>query len=84
VAEWKRRGPARFNSPGSNPGPGLRRPSPAAPCQDRIDALRVLFRPIDSESVRTYVEKVLVRTLKPGDIVIIDNLESHNGEVVAS
>jgi transposase len=29
------------------------------------------------ESFRTYVEKVLIPTLRPGDIVIMDNLGSH-------
>ncbi len=33
--------------------------------------------PIDGESFRTYVEQVLVPTLCPGDIVIMDNLGSH-------
>jgi transposase len=33
--------------------------------------------PIDGESFRTYVEKVLVPTLQEGDIVIMDNLGSH-------
>ena len=33
----------------------------------------------DGESFRTYVEKVLVPTLRQGDIVIIDNLGSHKG-----
>jgi hypothetical protein len=31
---------------------------------------------------RIYVGKVLVPTLKPGDIVILDNLGSHEGETV--
>jgi len=29
-----------------------------------------------------YVEKVLVPTLRPGDIVIMDNLSSHRGKAV--
>lgn len=31
----------------------------------------------DTEVFRTYVEKLLCPTLKPGDIVIMDNLGSH-------
>jgi transposase len=30
----------------------------------------------------TYVEPVVVPTLKPGDIVVLDNLGSHNGKAV--
>src|SRR5260370_33730233 len=54
----------------------------AALRHDRIEAPWVLDGPIDGESFRTYVEKVLVPTLKPDDIVIIDNLGSHKGKVV--
>jgi transposase len=32
--------------------------------------------PIDGESFTIYVEKVLLPTFKPGDIVIMDNLEA--------
>ena len=39
----------------------------------------VLDGPIDRESFETYVEKVLVPELRPGDIVILDNLSSHKG-----
>ncbi len=49
---------------------------------DRIEAPWVLDGPIDGESFRIYVEKVLLPTLKPGDIVIIDNLGSHKGQTV--
>lgn len=54
----------------------------AALRHDRIDAPWLLDGPIDGESFRTYVEKVLVPTLKPGDIVIMDNLGSHKGKDV--
>jgi transposase len=40
----------------------------------KFSALRLFDGPIDGESFRTYVEKVLVPTLRPGDIVIMDNL----------
>jgi transposase len=49
---------------------------------NRIDAPWLLEGPIDGESFRIYVEKVLVPTLRPSDIVIIDNLGSHKGKVV--
>jgi transposase len=54
----------------------------AALRHDRIDAPWLLEGPIDGESFRLYVEKVLVPTLRPGDIVIIDNLGSHKGRMV--
>ncbi len=54
----------------------------AALRHDRIDAPWLLEGPIDAASFLTYVEKVLVPTLKPGDIVILDNLGSHKGKAV--
>jgi transposase len=54
----------------------------AALRHDRIDAPWLLEGPIDGESFRLYVEKVLVPTLRPGDIVIMDNLGSHKGRAV--
>jgi len=49
---------------------------------DRIAAPWLLEGPIDGESFRTYVERVLVPTLREGDIVIMDNLGSHKGKAV--
>ena len=49
---------------------------------DRIEAPCVIDGPINGESFLAYVEQVLVPTLKPGDIVIIDNLGSHKGKAV--
>jgi transposase len=46
---------------------------------DRIDAPCVLDGPIDARSFQAYVEQFLVPTLRPGDIVIMDNLGSHKG-----
>jgi putative transposase len=54
----------------------------AALRHDRIDAPWFIEGPIDGESFRTYVEKVLLPTLRPGDIVVMDNLGSHKGKVV--
>jgi transposase len=42
-----------------------------------ITAPFVLDGPINGESFRAYVEQILVPTLKPGDIVVMDNLGSH-------
>jgi hypothetical protein len=52
-------------------------PAPAALRGDRIEAPWVLDSPIDGESFTIHVEKILLPTLKPGDIVIMDNLGSH-------
>jgi len=54
----------------------------AALRHDRIDAPWLLEGPIDGESFRAYVEKLLVPTLREGDIVIMDNLGSHKGKAV--
>jgi transposase len=50
---------------------------------DRIDAPCVFDGPINGESFLAYVEQVLLPTLRPGDIVVIDNLGSHKGKAVA-
>jgi transposase len=39
----------------------------------------VLDGPINRNAFQAYVEKVLVPELRPGDIVIMDNLSSHKG-----
>lgn len=54
----------------------------AALRHDRIDAPWLLDGPIDGVRFHTYVEKVLLPTLAPGDIVIMDNLGSHKGKAV--
>ena len=54
----------------------------AALRHDRIAAPWLLEGPIDGESFRTYVEKVLVPTLREGDIVIMDNLGSHKRQAI--
>jgi transposase len=48
----------------------------------RIEAPWLIDGPIDGQGFRTYVEKELAPTLKPGDLVIMDNLGSHKGEAV--
>jgi transposase len=49
---------------------------------DRIDAPCVIDGPINGQSFLAYVEQFLVPTLRPGDIVIIDNLGSHKSKAV--
>jgi DDE superfamily endonuclease len=39
----------------------------------------VLDGPINREAFEIYVEKILIPELRPGDIVIMDNLSSHKG-----
>jgi hypothetical protein len=42
----------------------------------------VLSGPINRETFEAYVEQVLVPELRPGDIVVMDNLSSHKGPKV--
>ena len=42
----------------------------------------VLSGPINRDAFEAYVEKVLVPELRPGDIVVMDNLSSHKGPKV--
>ena len=46
---------------------------------DRVEAPWLIDGPINGERFRLYVEKVLLPTLRPDDIVVIDNLGSHRG-----
>jgi transposase len=54
----------------------------AALRHDRIDAPFVFDGPINGESFLLYIETQLVPTLRPRDIVILDNLGSHKGKAV--
>ena len=54
----------------------------AALHHNRIEAPCVFDGPINGERFLAYVEQFLVPTLKPGDIVILDNLGSHKGKGV--
>ena len=51
----------------------------AALRHDGITAPFVVDRPMNGAIFRIYVERVLAPTLKPGDMVILDNLGSHKG-----
>jgi putative transposase len=54
----------------------------AALRNDRIEAPCLFDGPINGERFQAYVEQFLVPTLKPGDVVILDNLGSHKGRAV--
>lgn len=54
----------------------------AALRHDHIEAPWLLAGPINGECFRLYIEKVLVPTLKPRDIVFMDNLGSHTSKAV--
>jgi len=54
----------------------------AALRHDRIVAPWLIDGPINGERFLLYVEAVLIPTLRPGDIVIMDNLGSHKGKRV--
>ena len=54
----------------------------AALRHDRIDAPWLLDGPVNGVKFRAYVERVLAPTLRPGDLVVMDNLNSHKGRAV--
>ncbi len=54
----------------------------AALRHDRITAPWFIEGPINGEAFLLYIEKVPVPTLRPGDIVIMDNLGSHKAHAV--
>jgi transposase len=47
---------------------------------DGVSAPAVFDGPINGRSFTAYVEQVLVPTLRPGDIVVLDSLGSHKGK----
>jgi len=47
-----------------------------------MDAPMVIDGPVNGEIFLAYVEQVLVPSLRPGDIVIMDNLGSHKSAAV--
>ena len=47
-----------------------------------MDAPMVIDGPINGESFLAYVRQVLIPTLRPGDVVVMDNLGSHKGAAV--
>src|SRR5277367_489737 len=54
----------------------------AALRNDRIEAPCLFDGPINGERFRAYVEQFLIPTLKPNDIVVLDNLGSQKGKAV--
>lgn len=54
----------------------------AALRHDRIDAPWLIDRPMNSAIFRSYVENVLQPTLRPDEIVVMDNLGSHRNRAV--
>ena len=54
----------------------------AALRNDRIEAPCLFDGPINGERFHAYVEQFLAPTLKPGDVVILDNFGSHKGKAV--
>ena len=42
-----------------------------------LTAAAVFDGPIDNETFRAYIEQILVPTLRPGDVVVLDNLSAH-------
>jgi transposase len=49
---------------------------------DRMTAPMVLDGPINGAAFQAYVEQVLAPTLRPGDIVVLDNLPAHKPAAV--
>jgi len=49
---------------------------------DEITAPFVIDKPMNSAIFLTYLEKCLVPILKPGDVVVLDNLTSHKNDEV--
>ena len=49
---------------------------------DAITAPCLFDGPINGESFLRYVEQFLVPTLKPGDVVVMDNLGSHKAAAI--
>jgi transposase len=47
-----------------------------------VTAPAVFDGPIDTDTFRAYVEHVLVPTLRPGDVVVLDNLAAHKHPAV--
>lgn len=54
----------------------------AALRHDRVEAPWLIDGPINGQTFRQYIDEVLIPTLRPGDIVVMDNLGSHKGKIV--
>lgn len=49
---------------------------------DQLTAPCVFDGPINGECFRAYIHQLLVPILRPGDIVVLDNLGSHKGKAI--
>jgi transposase len=49
---------------------------------DRICAPCLLDQPVNAISFRSYIDQFLVPTLRPEDVVVMDNLSSHKGKAI--
>ena len=49
-----------------------------------LGAAAVFDGPIDNATFRAYIDQVLVPTLRPGDVVVLDNLAAHKQPEVRS
>lgn len=56
----------------------------AALRQDQLTAPWLLDGPMDRAAFLTYIEQCLAPTLRPGDLVIADNLSAHKGSVITA
>jgi transposase len=54
----------------------------AALRHDRVEAPWLIDGPINGQTFRQYIDEVLIPTLRPGDIVVMDNLGSHKSSAV--
>jgi len=51
---------------------------------DRIDATGIINGAMDKETFELYVEGILAPTLRPGDVVVLDNLPAHRSAKAAA
>lgn len=42
----------------------------------------LLNRPINGDSFKDYVEQLLASVIRPGDLMVLDNLSSHKTEML--
>lgn len=47
-----------------------------------IVAPMLLNRPINGDSFKDYVEQLLASVIRPGDLMVLDNLSSHKTEML--
>jgi transposase len=76
---WSKRGPKLI---AKAPGAWKTTTFLAALRCDEITAPLVLDGPINGESFLAYVEQILAPALRPGDIVVMDNLGSHKSAAI--